>query len=90
MVKRPAPISLRIRNAEVIRHARYTLNRLAGEDQLDRRIKWQATKALIAVRELSSAAAPQLGKMLPGDRARWRAECERVRSFLEKIKDRGV
>ncbi len=88
MVKRPSPISLR--SAEVIRHARYTLRRLDAEDQLNRRVKWQATKALIAVRELSSIGAPRIEKMLAAERARWRAECERVKSFLEKIKDQGV
>ena len=66
------------------------LVRLAEEDLVQRRIKWQAIKAIISVREMAAVAAAQVEKMLPSDRARWRAECERVQAFLERIKDRGV
>jgi hypothetical protein len=83
MVRRPAPISLRLSNADSIRHARGLLLRLKQSDLLQRRIKWQAAKALISFREM-------VGMMSPDDRARWRTECEMVQSFLEKIRDRGA
>ncbi len=89
MVK-PPPISLRIRSAEASRRARELLRKLDEEHRLRRRIKWQATRATISIREMVALAAPELEKMLPSDRARWRAECERVQSFLERIKARGV
>ncbi len=83
---RPPPISLRIhRNAEATRHARALLRRLDEGDRLQRRIKWMATKAQISIREMMSIAA-----QLPGDRTRWRAECERIQTYLENIKTRGV
>jgi len=57
--------------------------RRAARDLLRRRIKLQATKALISVREME-------GLMSADERARWRTECEMVRAFLEKISDRGA
>ena len=56
MVKRPDPISLRIRSAEATSCARQLLRRLDEKDLLQRRVKWQALKALIAVREMRSNA----------------------------------
>jgi hypothetical protein len=84
MVRRPTPISLRLRNAETpTQRARALLSRLAHKKLLQDRIKWQATKALISFREM-------VYQMSPDERARWRTECEMVQSFLEKIKSRGA
>lgn len=78
MVKRPVPISLRLRTAtESNRYARDLLARLKHEELLQRRVRWQATKALISIHEMTSL-------MSPSDRDRWRAECERAQSFLKK------
>jgi hypothetical protein len=82
-MRRPMPISLRLDSAEVIRHARNTLSRLAKRDLLRRRVKLQATKALIAFREMERF-------MSADERARWRTECETVGAFLKKIMDRGA
>jgi hypothetical protein len=83
MVKRPAPISLRIRANEVTARARQLLRELDEKDRLRRRARWMATKALISVREMVSV-------MSSADRARWQAECKQTIAFLEKIQDRGV
>jgi hypothetical protein len=81
------PISLRIRrNAAATRSARKLLRRLDNNDHLQRRIKWQATKAAISISEMMSIAA-----MLPsGDSAIWRRPFEEVQSLLEKIAKGGV
>jgi len=83
VVRRPTPISLRLDSAEVIRRARNTLSRLAERDLLRRRIKLQATKALISFREME-------GLMSADECARWRTECETVGAFLKRIMDRGA
>jgi hypothetical protein len=90
MARRPPPISLRLRNVEVNRRAHALLLRLSEDELLQRRIKWQARKALISVREMAALATPQMGKMLPSHRARWQAECKQLQSLLEKIKSRGI
>ena len=86
MERRPPPISLRLRHAEVTQRARALLHRLAEDDRLQRRIRWQATKALIATREMAALAANRVAKMSPGERARWQTECKQFESFLKKIK----
>ena len=87
---RPPPISLRIRNAEVTDRARKLLRRLDAEDLVRRRVKWQAQKALIAIREMRSLARPKAEKMSYSERKRWQAEYEQSQSFLQRIIDRGV
>ena len=79
MTRRPPPISLRVRINE---RARELLFQLEHKDNQRSRVKWQATKALVAVHEMVSL-------MPPGDRDRCKKQCEGVQAFLEKIKDRG-
>jgi hypothetical protein len=50
---------------------------------LSKVIYCSVASALIAFREME-------GLMSPVERARWCTECETVRSFLGKIKDRGA
>ena len=89
MVK-PAPISLRIRNAEATYRARKILRRLDEDDRLQRRVRLLAMKAIISIREMSSVAAPKLKSICSSSRDRWQAECKRVKSILVKISERGV
>jgi hypothetical protein len=70
--------------------ARQVLNRLNEAEQLQRRIKWQATKALIAIHHMQRAAAAKLATLSQSDRARWSSECRVVEQILERIKNRGV
>jgi hypothetical protein len=89
-MKRPAPISLRIRNATATVHARQLLRRLDQADLLQRRVKWQAAKALLAVREMDAVAAPKLRSAFEIDRKRWESECRTIKQILERIGQRGV
>lgn len=89
MVK-PSPISLRIRNAEITHRARQVLRRLDEADRLQRRVKWQAQKALIAIHEMDSVAAPKLRSMPQSDRKRWEAEFQVVEQILKRISQGGV
>jgi hypothetical protein len=84
---RPPPISLRIRrNAAATSSARKLLRRLDNNDHLQRRVRWQAMKAVVSIREMMSIAA-----MLPaGDSVSWRRQFEQVQSLLEKVAKRGV
>ena len=84
------PISLRIRAAASTRRARRLLQRLEAEDLQQRRIRWLATKALIAIRELNSVAAPKLKSMDWISRDGWQKNYSLIESILEKIKKRGV
>jgi len=81
------PISLRIRSSEATGRAREVLRRVEADDRLRRRVGWQATKALVAVREMQSIAGQ--AKSFVG-RDRWLAECKLVESILLKISKRGV
>jgi hypothetical protein len=58
MVKQPAPISLRIRHAEATYRARKLLRSLDEDDRLQRRVRWQAMKGIVAVRAMNGVAAP--------------------------------
>jgi hypothetical protein len=51
-------------------------------DSHQRQIKWRATQALVSFRDM-------LDLMTSAERARWRTECEMVKSMLEQFK-RGV
>jgi len=82
---RPAPISLRIRAAEVNARARKILRERDEDDRLKRRVRWLAMKAIVSVREMNSVAAPKLRSMLPSDRDRWDVEYQLVESILLKI-----
>ena len=75
---RPAPISLRIRNAEVTARARQLLRRLDEKDLLRRRVKWQELKALIAVREMRNNAVKLADY-------RWLEEVKSIETILQKI-----
>jgi len=86
----PRPISLKLSSAEITANARKLLRRLDADEQLRRRVMWQATKALVAISEMRSLAAPQVNAMRPGDRDKWSAQLETVKQFLERIADRGV
>ena len=89
MATRPNPISLRIHRQSVAR-ARRLLQRLEVEDLQQRRIRWLATKALIAIRELNSVAAPRIKSMDWVGRRDWLKNYSLIESILEKIKKRGV
>ena len=90
MVKRLAPISLRIRNAEANAHARKVLRHIDEDLRVQRRVKWLATKARVVLSEMSSAAAPKLRSMPSADRDRWQSDVQRVTSILAGISERGV
>jgi hypothetical protein len=83
MARRIPPISLRLSNAETLRRARDLLAQFKQGELTKRRIKWQATKAIVSVLEMERL-------MSADERARWRTECETVRAFLKKIMDRGA
>jgi hypothetical protein len=83
MARQIPPISLRLNNDDSLRCARVLLARLKQDELVKRRIKWQATKALISFREME-------GLMSADERARWRTECKMVQSFLERIMERGA
>ncbi len=89
-MRRLAPISLRVRSDAAMRRARGTLLRVSEDELLRRRIKWLATKSIISIRELVAVAGPELERISPSDHRRWRAECDRIEAFLQKIKVRGV
>jgi hypothetical protein len=89
MVKPPA-ISLRIRSSEATYRARQVLRRLDDADLLQRRVKWQAVKALAAIGEMNAIAAPKLRSMPQSNRDRWRAECRMVEQVLRRISRGGV
>jgi hypothetical protein len=90
MVKQPAPISLRIRSAEVTRRAREILRKLEEDDRLQRRVRLLALKAIVSIREMNRVAAPKLRSMLATNRDRWLAECKLVESILIKISKLGL
>ena len=81
---RPPPISLRLRNAEVTARARQLLRTLNEKDLLRRRVKWQALKALIAVREMRSNAV-----QLESADYRWLADVKSIETALQKIVDKA-
>jgi hypothetical protein len=83
------PISLRIRHAEVTARARQILRDLDEKDRLRRRVKWQAMKAVVALREMRSAAAPQLRTMSSSDSKRWLAEVTSMEAKLLRISRQG-
>jgi hypothetical protein len=89
MVK-PPPISLRIRHSEVTARARQLLRRLDAADLLQKKIKWQATKALAAICEMNSLAAPKLRSLSDSDRRRWEVERRMIEQVLKRIAQRGV
>jgi hypothetical protein len=74
------PISLRIRNAEVTARARQVLRDLNEKDRLRRSVKWQALKALVAVREIRADAV----KLESAD-PRWLADVRLIETTLQKI-----
>jgi hypothetical protein len=88
--QRPAPISLRIRNAEATHRARRLLHKLDEADRLQRRVRWLAMKAIVSIHEMRSVARPKLESMCSMERDRWQADCELVKSILLKINKRGV
>jgi hypothetical protein len=90
MVERPAPISLRIRSAEATSRARNLLRRLDEENLVQRRVKWQAMKALASVYKMDTVAAPKLKTMSAGDRDSWSAGYRLLTSTLLRISKRGV
>jgi hypothetical protein len=80
MVRKPSPISLRLGSID---RARGMLARLEREETHRRRIRYQAIRASLAFDEV-------LTRMSDGERERWRAEAETVRSFLKRLQDRGA
>jgi hypothetical protein len=89
MAGRPPPISLRLRSDVATRHARSTLLRLSEDELLGRRIKWQAMKAIIAIRELAAVTGPEIERISRSEHSRWRKEIAQIEAFLGKIKSRG-
>jgi hypothetical protein len=90
MMKRPAPISLRIRANEATARARQLLREFDEKENLQRRVRWQAMKAVVAIREMRAAAAPKLRTMSSSDSKRWLAEVESIESKLLRISRRDV
>jgi hypothetical protein len=90
MAKQPPPISLRIRAAEVNARARKILRERDEADLLQRRVRWLSVKAVVALREMRSVAAPKLKSMMSSERERWLAECKLVETILLKISKLGV
>jgi hypothetical protein len=84
------PISLRIRAQEASARARQLLRDLDEKDRLQRRVRWQAMKAVVAIREMRAAAAPKLRTMSSSDSKRWLAEVESIESKLLRISRRDV
>jgi len=78
-MKTPAPISLRIRNAEATKQARDLLRRLDEKDRQRRRVRFLAAKSLVSITELRRIAGPH-----------WQKECEQLEFSLRKISERGV
>jgi hypothetical protein len=89
MVK-PPPISLRIRSAEATRNARELLRRLDEMNLLQRRVKLQASKALLALHRMSAFAAQRLQSMPRSGRERWESECQMMEEILKRISRSGV
>jgi hypothetical protein len=89
MVK-PPPISLRIRSAEATRHARELLQRLDEADHLQRRVKLQAAKALVAVRAMNSLATPKVRSMSRSNCEHWSSDVRKVEAILTLISQRGI
>ncbi|MGB7618825.1 MAG: hypothetical protein WBM06_17875 [Pseudolabrys sp.] len=87
---RPPPISLRIRSAEVTDRARKLLRRLDEADLLQRRVKWQAAKALAIICEMNSLAGPKLRSMSQSARKCWDSEYRMIKQVLKRICERGV
>jgi hypothetical protein len=81
---RPAPISLRIRSAEITARARQLLRSLDEKDLLRRRVKFQALKALIATRAMRDNAV----KLKSAD-DQWSAEVKLIETTLQKIVDKA-
>jgi hypothetical protein len=84
------PISLRIRSSVALREAHQTLRRVDEADRLQRRVRWQAEKALVAVREMDAVATPRLKAMRSIDRDRWDTQRRLLESILTTISKRGV
>jgi hypothetical protein len=85
------PISLRIRrSAEATRSARKLLRELDEADLLQRRVKLQAAKALVALREMNALAAPKLGSMSRSSCERWSSEVRTATEILTRISQRGI
>lgn len=84
------PISLRIRAHEATARARQLLREFDEKKNLQRRVRWQAMKAVVAIREMRAAAAPKLRTMSSSDSKRWLAEVESIESKLLRISRRDV
>ncbi|MGE5773903.1 MAG: hypothetical protein ACM3Z4_18055 [Hyphomicrobiales bacterium] len=64
------PISLRIRAHEATARARQLLREFDEKKNLQRRVRWQAMKAVVAIREMRAAAAPKLRTLSSSDSKR--------------------
>jgi hypothetical protein len=84
------PISLRIRAHEATARARQLLREFDEKENLQRRVRWQAMKAVVAIREMRAAAAPKLRTMSSSDSKRWLVEVESIESKLLRISRRDV
>ena len=79
-----------VSDPETAARARQLLRRLEEADRLQRRVKFLAMKAVVALREMRSVAAPKLESMYAGDRDRWQAEMRSIEVILLKISKLGV
>jgi hypothetical protein len=86
----PPPISLRIRSVKASIEARELLRRLDDAELLQRRVRWQATKALACITSMNSTAGPKLRTLFQSDRDRWQADIEMIKQVLQRIAQRGV
>jgi hypothetical protein len=84
------PISLRIRAHEANARARQLLREFDEKENLQRRVRWQAMKAVVAIREMRAAAATKLRMMSSSDSKRWLAEVQSIESKLLRISRRDV
>jgi hypothetical protein len=86
----PPPIALRIRAAASKAKARRVLRQFDEADRLQRRVKWQATKALVSIREMNAVAAPKLRTMSQSDSRRWSVELRMAEQILGRISKNGI
>ena len=90
MVRQPPPISLRLQRAEITARARRILHKFDEDIAAQRRVKYFAAKALVAIYAMDAAADIKLKSMSADARSRWLVDCRSLKSTLTKIVSRGV
>ena len=91
MDKRPAPTSLRLRNAAILREARATVARVDERARLRRRTKFAAFKALHAVRQAYQLEEKINFRLMSEiEQKRWRERRKLVEAELMRIAKSGL